>query len=74
MNNDSPPAAPEPSSDSQDPAGDTAAARARIQTELTPAQKRAQSQTKWKYEFVNSMMASLDTLIYAELCIVYYME
>jgi hypothetical protein len=40
----------------------------------TPAQKRAHAQTKKKYEFVNGLMTHLDVLIYAELCVVYYME
>jgi len=72
MNNDSTPSAPaEPSSD---PAGDTAAARARIQEALSPAQKKLQLQTKKKYEFVNLLMTQLDVVVYAELCVVYYME
>jgi hypothetical protein len=40
----------------------------------TPVQKRAQAQTKKKYEFINGLMTNLDALIYAELCILYYME
>jgi hypothetical protein len=44
------------------------------QNEQSPAQKRAQAQTKKKYEFVNTLMTNLDVLIYAELCILYYME
>ncbi|KAG0650652.1 Defective for SREBP cleavage 4 [Hyphodiscus hymeniophilus] len=44
------------------------------QNEQSPAQKRAHAQTKKKYEFVNGLMTNLDVLIYAELCIVYYMD
>jgi hypothetical protein len=82
MNNDSPPSSdlPTAASTSQEasasqPSEITAASREQQQTpNLTPAQKRVQAQTKKKYEFVNSLMANLDTLIYAELCILYYME
>lgn len=42
--------------------------------EPSPAQKRAQAQTKKKYEFVNHLTLNLDILIYAELSILYYME
>jgi len=59
---------------SDDPAGDSAASREQQQSVQTPAQRRAQAQTKKKYEFVNSLMTNLDVLIYAELCILYYME
>jgi hypothetical protein len=78
MNNDSAPSAPAvptpQAQESSDPAGDTAAARASSQEALTPVQKRAQLQTKKKYEFITSLMTQLDVIIYAELCIVYYME
>lgn len=80
MNNDSTPSEPaapplEPTTTtSEDPAGDTAAERARIEAALTPKQKRAQAQTKKRYEFINSMMLNLDMIVYVELCIVYYME
>lgn len=42
--------------------------------EQSPAVKRAQAQTKKKFEFVSSLLNSLDMIIYLELCIVYYME
>lgn len=81
MNNDSPPSSdlPATASTSQEastsqPREVTAASREQQQANLNPAQKRIQAQTKKKYEFVNSLMANLDTLIYAELCILYYME
>lgn len=41
---------------------------------LTPAQKKAQAQTKKKHEFVNNLMNNLDLIIYSELCILYYMD
>jgi hypothetical protein len=79
MNNDSTPssAADLPAASTShgaDPAGERATSREQQQNAQTPAQKRAQSQTKKKYEFVNSLMTNLDVLIYAELCILYYME
>jgi hypothetical protein len=77
MNNDSTPSSAAdlpPASTTQEPAGDTAASREQHQNVQTPAQKRAQAQTKKKYEFVNTLMTNLDVLIYAELCILYYME
>ncbi|KAG9245707.1 hypothetical protein BJ878DRAFT_397084, partial [Calycina marina] len=40
----------------------------------TRAQKRAQAQTKQKHEFVNYLMIKLDLIIYAELCVLYYMD
>ncbi|RDW67703.1 hypothetical protein BP6252_09099 [Coleophoma cylindrospora] len=40
----------------------------------TPAQARATSQMKKRYEFINLVMANLDMLIYVELCILYYMD
>ncbi len=42
--------------------------------EQSPAVKRAQAQTKKKFEFVGGLLNSLDMIIYLELCIVYYME
>lgn len=42
--------------------------------ESTPAQARATTQMKKRYEFINLIMANLDMLIYVELCILYYME
>ena len=40
----------------------------------SPAKKRAVAQTKKKFEFINNLTLHLDILIYAELCILYYME
>jgi len=40
----------------------------------TPAQKRALAQGKKKNEFLAGLMENLDTSIYMELCVVYYME
>ena len=77
MNNDpTPPAADQdlPPSTSSDPIAETSASRETQQDAQTPSQKRAQAQTKKKYEFVNGLMTNLDVLIYAELCILYYME
>lgn len=90
MNNDSitpsPAPAPAPSEESQPPtttqvrsdapANGAAGAPAREQPPvlLTPAQKRAQVQTKKKHEFINYLMNNLDLVIYSELCILYYME
>lgn len=36
--------------------------------------KRVLAQTKKKADFVNDIMQNLDMLIYAELCIMYYLE
>jgi len=81
MNNDSSPSSAAnlpPASNSHQPstdlAGDTVVSQERQENAQTPAQKRAQSQTKKKYEFVNNLMTNLDVLIYAELCILYYMD
>lgn len=41
---------------------------------LSPAQKRLQTQTRKKLEFIDNLMQNLDVLIYVELCILYYME
>lgn len=59
---------------SSDPVADISTAREARQDALGPAQKSAQAQTKKKYEFINTLMTNLDVLIYAELCVVYYME
>ncbi|KAG4433540.1 hypothetical protein IFR05_010965 [Cadophora sp. M221] len=40
----------------------------------SPAKKRALAQTKKKFEFINNLTLHLDILIYAELCILYYMD
>lgn len=78
MNNDpTPPTAADrdlPPLSSADPVAETSASREQAQDAQTPAQKRAHAQTKKKYEFVNGLMTNLDILIYAELCILYYME
>lgn len=82
MNNDpTPPPAADldlPSSSnptsSSNPVIEPSASREAREDAQTPAQKRAQAQTKKKYEFVNTLMTNLDVLIYAELCILYYME
>jgi hypothetical protein len=81
MNNDSTPSSaanlPQASASEQpsvDPAEETAATREQVQNAQTPAQKRAQAQTKKKYEFINTLMTNLDVIIYAELSILYYME
>jgi hypothetical protein len=44
--------------------------------ESTRAQirKRLATQTKRKAEFIHDIMFNLDLLIYAELCVLYYME
>ncbi len=44
------------------------------QDERTPAQKRAQTQAKKKFEFVSNLMTNLDMMIFVELGILYYME
>jgi len=44
------------------------------QDERTPAQKRAEAQTKKKFDFISNLMTNLDMTIYVELCILYYME
>ncbi|KIN04042.1 hypothetical protein OIDMADRAFT_86528, partial [Oidiodendron maius Zn] len=53
-------------------------AAAAEQDEVSPAQsralKRAEAQFEKKLEFINSLMKSLDVLIYMELCILYYMD
>jgi hypothetical protein len=36
--------------------------------------KRLATQTKRKAEFIHDIMFNLDLLIYAELCVLYYME
>jgi hypothetical protein len=36
--------------------------------------KRVAAQTKRKAEFIHDIMFNLDILIYAELCVLYYME
>jgi len=36
--------------------------------------KRFATQTKRKAEFIHDIMFNLDILIYAELCVLYYME
>jgi len=88
MNNDSTPSyapaqaspeAPQPPTTSQGqnnaPAGGAIGASASDKSIiLTPAQQRAQAQTKKKHEFVNYLMNNLDLIIYSELCILYYME
>jgi len=87
MNNDSAPTsapAPPPTSSppsavndhqpNDNPAGDAEQSAQQPQLSHTPAQLRAQAQTKKKYEFVNALMTNLDVIIYAELCILYYME
>ena len=55
-----------------------ATAAAAEQEEISPAQnralKKAEAQFEKKLEFINSLMKSLDVLIYIELCILYYME
>ena len=77
MNNDSTPSSaadlPPASTLSADATADPAVPPSQ-QNNQTPAQARAQAQTKKKYEFVNSLMTNLDVMIYAELCILYYME
>ena len=55
---------------SENPAEPTASQ----QDERTPAQKRAEAQTKKKFDFISNLMANLDMTIYVELCIIYYME
>lgn len=81
MNNDTAPSSAAdlpPASTSQnsgsDSAGDTVASLTRLQNAETPAQKKAQAQIKKKHEFINSLMTNVDVMIYAELCILYYME
>lgn len=80
MNNDSTPSSaadlPSTSTATDTAAGENAteATSEPTQNAQTPAQKKAQVQTKKKYEFVNTLMTNLDILIYAELCILYYME
>ena len=76
MNNDSTPtpAANLPTTSETDESANTVESIQRRQHEQTPAQKKAQAQTKKKFEFVNGLMTNLDVLIYAELCILYYME
>jgi len=77
MNNDSTPNSAAdlpriPSSSDSNPA--EAASPREPQDARPPAQKRIQAQTKKKYEFINGLMNNLDTLIYVELCITYYMD
>jgi hypothetical protein len=78
MNNDSLPTPvadlPTTSETTNSESAETVESVQRRQDAQTPTQKKAQSQTKKKYEFVNGLMTNLDILIYAELCIVYYME
>lgn len=81
MNNDSTPSSATdlppgttPSDPTAVPNEDAAGSREQQQVVLSPTQKRVQSQTKKKYEFVTSLVTNLDVLIYAELCILYYME
>lgn len=40
----------------------------------TQLRERLLAQTRRKADFVNDIMLNLDILIYAELCILYYME
>ncbi|TVY71278.1 DSC E3 ubiquitin ligase complex subunit, partial [Lachnellula suecica] len=68
MNNDPPPAA-DLDSDSASPPPPPPPNAA-----LSPAQTRAQVQTRKKLEFVDSLMLNLDVLIYVELSILYYMD
>ncbi|RDW74066.1 hypothetical protein BP5796_07508 [Coleophoma crateriformis] len=55
-------------------AGDPQGGGSPSASEPTPAQARATSQMKKRYEFINLVMANLDMLIYVELCIIYYMD
>lgn len=50
-------------------AGSSASERAKIQI-----RKRFAAQTKRKAEFIHDIMFNLDILIYAEVCVLYYME
>ncbi|KAH8602879.1 hypothetical protein B0O99DRAFT_499125 [Bisporella sp. PMI_857] len=52
----------------------TGAAREQPPLIQSPAQKRLELQTKKKYDFVNSLTTNIDTIIYVELCILYYMD
>jgi hypothetical protein len=82
MNNDPTPAPAErilpPVSPSEDASNElahgTAAAREQQQSLQSPAHGRAQVQLRKRIEFVSSLLTDLDVLVYAELCILYYME
>jgi hypothetical protein len=78
MNNDSTPTdlprSENPTATSEAGPADAVESTQRGQDEQSPAQKRAQTQMKKKFEFVTSLMNNLDILIYAELSIIYYME
>jgi hypothetical protein len=75
MNNDSTPHPAEdlPPTENTSPI-DPAPAPTTQNAKLSPAQKRAQLQTRKKLEFIDGLMQNLDVLIYVELCILYYME
>ncbi|KAH7416950.1 hypothetical protein BKA64DRAFT_739530 [Cadophora sp. MPI-SDFR-AT-0126] len=89
MNNDSPsndlPSSAPATSSSTDPtagasesttagAVDDGTVRSQDVQSESPAKRRAVAQTKKKFEFINNLTLHLDILIYAELCIVYYMD
>ena len=78
MNNDSTPtsAADLPTSPQNNNSGavDSPESHTQRQDAQTPAQKRALVQAKKKYEYISAIMNNLDISIYAELCILYYME
>jgi len=78
MNNDDTPtpAADLPTireNDSRDPV-DTAEPTGQQQDVVLPTRKRGHTKTKKRYEFINAIMANLDILIYAELCVIYYLD
>lgn len=55
---------------------DTNATRpiAPAQDQRTPAQKRLQAQSQKKNNLLKHLLENLDSIIYMELCILYYME
>ncbi|TAQ86517.1 hypothetical protein B7494_g5135 [Chlorociboria aeruginascens] len=76
MNNDFAPttAADLPSPDNDNTNTDPAELRRRQEDAQAPAQKRANAQTKKKYEFITGLVNQLDVLIYIELYVLYYMD
>jgi len=79
MNNDSTPTTaadlpPTSNENTISDAVDSAESAPAPQDVQKPAQKRAQEQTRKKHEFMTNLLNNLDTLIYTELCILYYME
>lgn len=72
------PAAPRPAAAEDEPTNTgTYATEPEFDGEESPEkriQKRVYAQTKRKAEFVHDIIINLDMIIYAELCILYYLE